>query len=81
MAETLLMEQNVSSEDRKVLEEYVDGFAARITELDDYMAQASSVVNKRSVMAGGSRSPAVVSLVAQPPMKGSGMDLASRPFP
>ena len=81
LAETLLMEQNVSSEDRKVLEEYVDGFAARITELDDYMAQSSSVVNKRSVMAGGSRSPAVVSLVAQAPMKGSGVNLASRPFP
>lgn len=34
LAETLLMEPNVCNEDRKVLEEYVDGFAQRITEID-----------------------------------------------
>ena len=84
LAETLLMEQNVSADDRKVLEDYVDGFAARITELDDYMAQ--SIVKQRNAASsstGGSRrsSPAVVSLVAQSPMKSPGMNLGPRPFP
>eukprot|EP00977_Amphora_coffeiformis_P020849 scaffold8602_cov196-Amphora_coffeaeformis.AAC.7 len=84
LAETLLMEQNVTADDRKILEEYVDGFAARITELDDYMAQ--SVMKQKNVASsstGGSRrsSPAVVSLVAQSPMKSHGTNLGPRPFP
>jgi hypothetical protein len=37
LAETLLMEATVEGEDRKVLEGYVDSFAARITELDQLM--------------------------------------------
>jgi len=47
LAETLLMEPKIGSEDRKVLEGYVDGFAARITELDESMLQQSR-------LAGGS---------------------------
>lgn len=41
LAETLLMEINIGAEDRKILEGYVDGFAARITELDQLMLQQS----------------------------------------
>jgi len=41
LAETLLMEPRMGAEDRKVLEEYVHGFAERITELDSTMMQQS----------------------------------------
>merc|ERR1712224_108130 len=41
LAETLLMEVDVGTDDRKILEGYVDGFAARITELDQLMLQQS----------------------------------------
>ena len=41
LAETLLMEVNIGADDRKILEGYVDGFAARITELDQLMLQQS----------------------------------------
>lgn len=44
LAETLLMETSIGSEDRKILEGYVDGFAARITELDSVMLQQSRLV-------------------------------------
>eukprot|EP00541_Cyclophora_tenuis_P016561 CAMPEP_0116557700 /NCGR_PEP_ID=MMETSP0397-20121206/9387_1 /TAXON_ID=216820 /ORGANISM="Cyclophora tenuis, Strain ECT3854" /LENGTH=596 /DNA_ID=CAMNT_0004083189 /DNA_START=71 /DNA_END=1861 /DNA_ORIENTATION=+ len=44
LAETLLMEPNVGKDDRKVLEGYVDGFAARIVELDQLMMQQSRSV-------------------------------------
>ena len=50
LAETLLMEPSIGMEDRKVLEGYVDGFAARITELDGFMQQQS-----RTSSAAGSR--------------------------
>merc|ERR1712137_352943 len=48
LAETLLME-NVGVDDRKVLESYVDGFSARITELDEILMEQS-----RSIASGGS---------------------------
>jgi Domain of unknown function (DUF3543) len=41
LAETLLMEPNVGTDDRKVLEGYVDGFSARITALDSIILQQS----------------------------------------
>ena len=41
LAETLLMEINIGVDDRKILEGYVDGFAAKITELDQLMLQQS----------------------------------------
>lgn len=59
LAETLLMEAKLVGNDRKILEEYVDGFAARITELDENILQ-------RSKLAGSGRSPGVVGLVGQP---------------
>jgi len=49
LAETLLMESNISVDDRKVLESYVDGFAARITELDQLMLQQSRMVSSSNV--------------------------------
>merc|ERR1712224_715004 len=45
LAETLLMEVNVGTDDRKILEGYVDGFAARITELDQLMLQQSRMAH------------------------------------
>jgi hypothetical protein len=71
LAETLLMETNMGHDDRKVLEGYVDGFAARITELDQVMLQQSrSVAGSSSAMncslGSSRRGPAIVSMVAHP---------------
>jgi hypothetical protein len=55
LAETLLMEVNVGAEDRKILEGYVDGFAARITELDHLMLQQSRMVGSSNIMSSTSR--------------------------
>merc|ERR1712025_1323575 len=41
LAETLLMEKTLGTDDRKILEGYVDGFATKITELDQLMLQQS----------------------------------------
>jgi hypothetical protein len=60
------MEPSVGAEDRKVLEGYVDGFAARITELDGLMQQQSRTSSNVSSAAGsrrGSRSSAVIELI------------------
>lgn len=67
LAETLLMEQKMGADDRKVLEEYVHGFAERINELDSVMMHQS----RNSLGSGSShvynnssrRSPGVVGLV------------------
>ena len=80
LAETLLMEPNVCSEDRKLLEEYVDGFAQRITELDEYMAQSVMKRNPTSSAGNSRRSPAVVSLVPHTPLKAPAINLGPRPF-
>ena len=80
LAETLLMESGMGNDDRKVLEEYVDGFAARITELDEVMLQQSRSLVGPGVgssvatasMGGSSRQqqrsggPSVVGLVGHP---------------
>eukprot|EP00522_Entomoneis_paludosa_P004407 CAMPEP_0172472886 /NCGR_PEP_ID=MMETSP1065-20121228/68572_1 /TAXON_ID=265537 /ORGANISM="Amphiprora paludosa, Strain CCMP125" /LENGTH=939 /DNA_ID=CAMNT_0013231053 /DNA_START=1728 /DNA_END=4547 /DNA_ORIENTATION=+ len=70
LAETLLMESNLVGNDRKILEDYVDGFAARITELDELILQRSKLVSNSGVgtsnLLGSRRAPGVVSLVGQP---------------
>jgi hypothetical protein len=71
LAETLLMESNLSIDDRNVLEGYVDGFAARITELDEVMLQQSqqsrlSASSATSSVASIRRGSGVVGLVGQP---------------
>lgn len=58
LAETLLMENNLGGNDRNILSGYVDGFAARITELDESILQ-------RSKLNGGNRTSGMVSLVGQ----------------
>ena len=66
LAETLLMEPSIGAEDRKVLEGYVDGFAARITELDGLMQQqsrTSSVTNSAAGSRRGSGSSGVIGLI------------------
>lgn len=66
LAETLLMEPRVEGEDRKTLESYVDGFAARINELDETMLQQSRLSSAASSTAASSRrGPSVVGLVGQ----------------
>lgn len=71
LAETLLMESNLTIDDRNVLEGYVDGFAARITELDEVMLQQSqqsrmTASSATSSVASIRRGPGVVGLVGQP---------------
>lgn len=72
LAETLLMEPKMGEEDRKVLEEYVHGFAERITELDSVMMQqsrnsAGSSNSHLGSATGSRRSSGVVGLVGGMP--------------
>jgi hypothetical protein len=73
LAETLLMEVNIGAEDRKILEGYVDGFAARITELDELMLQQSRMVGSSHTGGMGSstqvgrRGSGVIGLIGPPP--------------
>lgn len=68
LAETLMMESGLGGEDRKVLEEYVDGFAARITELDQTMLQQSrmAISGASGSAVSSRRAPSVIGLVGQP---------------
>ena len=69
LAETLLMESNIGSDDRRILEGYVDGFAARITELDEMMLQQSrSTGSNASSSVTGSRrgGSGVIGLIGPP---------------
>eukprot|EP00934_Nitzschia_sp_Nitz4_P000563 Nitzschia sp. Nitz4//scaffold113_size70149//65767//68656//NITZ4_005964-RA/size70149-augustus-gene-0.87-mRNA-1//1//CDS//3329533383//563//frame0 len=65
LAETILMEGNIGAADRAVLEEYVDGFAARITELDRLMLQQSRSTSGQHSMSMG-RGSGVVGLIGPP---------------
>jgi serine/threonine-protein kinase ULK/ATG1 len=83
LAETLLMETNLGVEDRAVLEEYVDGFADRITELDDALLQQSrmAVSSAISMTATGSRrGSGVVSLVTNPSSAMPNFTLGANPL-
>jgi Domain of unknown function (DUF3543)/Protein kinase domain len=66
LAETLLMESSVGPDDRKILEGYVDGFAARITELDHLMLQQSRMAGSSNVFSSR-RGSGVVGLIGPPP--------------
>lgn len=72
LAETLLMEANISTEDRQVLEGYVDGFAARITELDQLMLQQSSRMIVSSNASSTNRGSGVIGLIGPPPAAPTG---------
>jgi len=80
LAETLLMEVNVGADDRKILEGYVDGFAARITELDQLMLQQSRMAISSNTTPSQSqqsrRGSGIVGLVGPP----STAAAASSPF-
>ena len=73
LAETLLMEANVIAEDRKVLESYVDGFATRITELDQLMLQQSRMASSSNASTSyrGYQS-GVIGLIGPPPSAPTG---------
>jgi hypothetical protein len=60
------MEANIGAEDRKILESYVDGFAARITELDQLMLQQSRMAGS-SHTASSRRGSGIVGLIGPPP--------------
>lgn len=71
LAETLLMQVNVGAEDRKILEGYVDGFAGRITELDQLMMQQSRMVGSSNI-SSSRRGSGVVGLIGPPPTTPTG---------
>eukprot|EP00538_Stauroneis_constricta_P000225 CAMPEP_0119562238 /NCGR_PEP_ID=MMETSP1352-20130426/19843_1 /TAXON_ID=265584 /ORGANISM="Stauroneis constricta, Strain CCMP1120" /LENGTH=1031 /DNA_ID=CAMNT_0007610597 /DNA_START=126 /DNA_END=3221 /DNA_ORIENTATION=- len=64
LLETLMMEQSITKEDRKILEDYVDGFATRITEVDQLMLQHSRMATS---VASSRRGSGIVGLIAPPP--------------
>lgn len=69
LAETLLMEVNIGADDRKILESYVDGFAARITELDQLMLQQSRMAissNTSQSQSQSRRGSGIVGLIGPP---------------
>lgn len=75
LSEALLMEATVGAEDRTILEGYVDGFAARITELDDMMLQQSRMAGSTSV--GSRRGSGIIGLIGPPPSAPSGFLIGS----
>lgn len=77
LAETLLMEANISSDDRQVLEGYVDGFAARITELDQLMLQQSRMVSSSNA-SSTNRGSGVIGLIGPPPSAPTGFLVGPR---
>lgn len=84
LAETLLMEVNIGPDDRKILEGYVDGFAARITELDQLMLQqsrmtisSSNTAPAMSQLQHSSRGSGIVGLIGPSPISGG---MGSTPF-
>ena len=83
LAETLLMDSSLETADRKVLEEYVDGFAARIHELDTYMLQQSrSAASSHSgAVSPSGKPPPLPSLSSAPLMAPpSVVSLVGQPF-
>jgi hypothetical protein len=76
LAEALLMEATIGAEDRTVLEGYVDGFAARITELDDMMLQQSRMAGSTSV-GSSRRGSGIIGLIGPPPSAPSGFLIGS----
>lgn len=84
LAETLLMESKMGIEDRQILEGFVDGFAARITELDEVMLQQSQQSRLTGSSASSSvasmrRGPGVVGLVGCQPYTGPSIHLGPAP--
>ena len=80
LAETLLMEVNMGADDHKILEGYVDGFAAKITELDQLMLQQSRMAISSNTTPSQSqqsrRGSGIVGLIGPP----STAAAASSPF-
>jgi hypothetical protein len=72
LAETLLMEPNVGAEDRNVLEGYVDGFSARITELDSIILQQSRR-NSLGSLGTSKRGSGVIGIIGGIPPSSSGI--------
>lgn len=76
LAETLLMEATIGTEDRKILEGYVDGFAARITELDQLKHQQSRMAGSTN-MGPSARGSGVIGLIGPPPSVPTGFLVGS----
>lgn len=70
LAETLMMEVDIGTDDRKILEGYVDGFAAKITDLDRLMLQQSRMAissNTSQSSQQSRRGSSVVGLIGPAP--------------
>ena len=80
LAETLLMEPNIGKDDRHVLEGYVDGFAARIVELDQLMLQQSRSVSSSPGNSLLKRGSGVIGLIGGIPPPTTGFSAVSPPF-
>lgn len=74
LAETLLMEAGIDVEDRKILEGYVDGFAARINELDTLMLQQSRMAGSSNAAPSG-----VIGLIGPPASAPTGFLVSAQP--
>jgi len=71
LAECLLMESTIGQGDRDILESYVDGFAARITELDQSMLQASRMGGSSNA-GPASKNSGIIGLIGPPPSAPTG---------
>jgi len=81
LVETLLMEPSVGADDRNVLEGYVDGFAARIKEVDDIMLQQSRSMGSSPGSSISRRGSTVIGLIGGiTPPKNAGFDPVSAAF-
>jgi hypothetical protein len=65
LAETLLMESSLVADDRKLLEEYVDGFAGRIHELDTFILQQSRLTASSGVAPSSGKAISAMSSFAE----------------
>jgi hypothetical protein len=77
LAETLLMKAAIGAEDRKILEGYVDAFAARINELDHLMLQQSRMAGSNATQT--QRGSGVIGLIGPPASVPSGFMVAAPP--
>lgn len=75
LVETLLMEPNIGDDDKSILEGYVDGFSARINDLDSIIQQKKEQ-NRRGVLENsipGTKQSGVIGIIGGIPQSTSGL--------
>lgn len=80
LAETLLMEQKVQDEDRKTLEDFVDGFSQQIAELDSLLVQQSRMSASSAANSIVSSRRGLQSMNSSPPLAHAPFALHSAPL-